>query len=222
MSILSFDIGIKNLAYCLLCKDTQEIKDWGIINISCDDNCQYINTKGIACDKSAKHQTTWFENEIHLCPSHTKLKKYTPPLKKKFKKIKTNNSIYNIGRKMIEKLDELFSDIELNEIIVENQPSLKNPTMKSIQMMVYTYFLINNENANLEMINARNKLKVYNGPKIDCEIKDKYKKNKYLAIKYCHHMIKENEDKFIQLYNESKKKDDLADCYLQGIYYINK
>ena len=123
---------------------------------------------------------------------------------------------------MIEKLDELFSNTELNEVIVENQPSLKNPTMKSIQMMVYSYFLIKYENANLEMINARNKLKVYNGPKIECEIKDKYKKNKYLAIEYCHHMIKENEDKFIQLYNESKKKDDLADCYLQGIYYILK
>ena len=36
MSILSFDIGIKNLAYCQLCSNNK-ILDWGIINISCDD-----------------------------------------------------------------------------------------------------------------------------------------------------------------------------------------
>ena len=54
---------------------------------------------------------------------------------------------------------------------------------------------------------------------------DKYKINKYLAIKYCGNMIKENEKidkKFHELYDSSKKKDDLSDSYLQGIYYIEK
>ena len=44
----------------------------------------------------------------------------------------------------------------------------------------------------IQMINARNKLKVYKGPKIDCDIKDKYKRNKTLAIQYCDYMIKNN------------------------------
>jgi hypothetical protein len=35
-------------------------------------------------------------------------------------------------------------------------------------------------------------------------------------------MITEEEQKFIDLYNDSKKKDDLSDSYLQGIYYLNK
>ena len=38
-------------------------------------------------------------------------------------------------------------------------------------------------------------------------------------------MIEENEKidkKFHELYDSSKKKDDLSDAYLQGIYYINK
>ena len=77
------------------------------------------------------------------------------------------------------------------------------------------------------MINARNKLKVYKGPDIitpyDNDKKNKYKQNKYLAIKYCKYMIENNEkiDKtFIELYDSSKKKDDLSDSYLQGIYYI--
>ena len=48
MVILSFDIGIKNLAYCTLCKDTQNIKQWGILNISCDEVCTHISSKGIS------------------------------------------------------------------------------------------------------------------------------------------------------------------------------
>ena len=27
---------------------------------------------------------------------------------------------------------------------------------------------------------------------------------------------------FIDLYNNSQKKDDLADCYLQGVFWDNK
>ena len=78
----------------------------------------------------------------------------------------------------------------------------------------------------LEMINARNKLKVYKGPVVLCPYentkKNRYKINKYLAIKYCEAMIVEEDDKFKDLYNKSKKKDDLSDSYLQGIYYLNK
>ena len=35
-------------------------------------------------------------------------------------------------------------------------------------------------------------------------------------------MILEEDQEFIDLFTESKKKDDLADAYLQGIYYIDK
>ena len=33
MNILSFDVGIKNLAYCKLNKD-QKVMDWNIINLN--------------------------------------------------------------------------------------------------------------------------------------------------------------------------------------------
>ena len=214
MNILSFDIGIKNLSFCLLDKSTKRIVDWGIINISCDKLCQHINTKNKCCDKSA----TFLHGETLLCSSHSKLKQYP----NKCKKIKSENSIYNVGKKMVEELDKYPLFLDCEDVIVENQPSLKNPTMKSIQMMVYSYFLIKGKCERLEMINARNKLKVYNGPKIQCDIKDKYKQNKFLAIEYCKKMITNEENKFIELYTNSKKKDDLADSYLQGIYYINK
>ena len=132
-------------------------------------------------------------------------------------------------KELVKAFDELnLKNRNILSVIVENQPSLKNPTMKSIQMMVYTYFLINgvcNSDSTikeLEMINARNKLKVYNGPEIKCDITERYKRNKWLAVKYCDYMIQNEKDEFIELFEESKKKDDLSDSYLQGIYYICK
>ena len=35
-------------------------------------------------------------------------------------------------------------------------------------------------------------------------------------------MIEEEYQKFKDLYNKSKKKDDLSDSYKQGIYFLNK
>ena len=102
MKILSFDIGIKNLSFCLLNND-KHIEDWGIINISCDPNCQHINTKNNKCDSSASIIHFNDDNtEMLLCNSHSKLKQYP----NKTKKLKTNNSIYNVGNKLIEELSE--------------------------------------------------------------------------------------------------------------------
>ena len=58
------------------------------------------------------------------------------------------------------------------------------------------------------MINARNKLKAYTGPKIECDIKDRYKRTKFLGIEYCKHMIQESnqDDQWIDLFLNSKKK----------------
>ena len=47
MKVLSFDVGIKNLAYCLLDDKDNTIEDWGILNISIDPQCQHVNNKNI-------------------------------------------------------------------------------------------------------------------------------------------------------------------------------
>ena len=45
MSVLSFDIGIKNLCFCELNKDG-EILDWSIVNISNDVACEHKMKNG--------------------------------------------------------------------------------------------------------------------------------------------------------------------------------
>ena len=221
MKILSFDVGIKNLAYCLL-NDTK-IEDWGILNISIEKECNHINNKNKCCDKTATFKN---DESFHLCTSHKLLKCYKDLKLKKIPKQK--NNILMIGKRMVKILDDHPNFLNVNIVLIENQPALKNPTMKTIQMLLYSYFLIRgimidtNSIQNMEMVNARNKLKVYKGTPIKCDIKDKYKKNKYLAIQYCGQMIHTDSDKFQKLFNESKKKDDLADSYLQGIYWLEK
>lgn len=227
MKILSFDVGIKNLAFCLIDNEKDTIEDWGILNISYEECCQHRNQKtGIQCDKTAKFTTS---NNLFLCSSHKNLKAY------KIEKCKTipkkQNPTLLVGKKMIEELNKKSNFLNVNTVLIENQPALKNPTMKTIQMLVYSYFLINgvtNDDSmidNIEMINARNKLKAYNGPEIKCTITNKYKKTKFLGIEYCKYMISENKDinqKFRDLFDKSKKKDDLSDSYLQGMYWLKK
>ncbi len=225
MKILSFDVGIKNLAYCLLESDNRSILDWGILNISVDPVCDH-KMKDRSCDKSAKKMIK--DTGFKLCTSHTKIKLYKDQKLRNIPKL--DNPMLSLGKQIIKTLDGKANFLEADIVCIENQPALKNPTMKSVQMILYSYFLIEGVTTlktmkDIQMINARNKLKVYDGPKIECDIKDKYKKNKFLAIKYCDIMIKENQhidEKFHKLYDESKKKDDLSDAYLQGIYYIQK
>ena len=221
MKILSFDVGIKNLSFCLL--NNGVIEDWGILNICTDDVCDHCSKDGKQCDKSAKFVD---KDGFKVCPGHSKLKSYSD---KKFKKVsKKDNPMLDQGKCIVENLQKKDNFLDVDLVVIENQPALKNPTMKSIQMIIYSYFLIKgvtNDSSkvkNIEMINARNKLKAYKGPVVPCIIKDKYKKTKFLGIEYCKHMINESEQdkKFINLFINSKKKDDLADSYLQGMYVL--
>jgi len=158
---------------------------------------------------------------MKLCTSHIKLKSYKDCKMNNIKKI--DNNMFHLGKNIIRLLDEKKHFLESEVVIIENQPALKNPTMKSIQMILYSYFLMKETIKDIQMINARNKLKAYKGPKIQCDIKETYKKNKFLAIKYTDIMIRENDKidkKYHTLYDTSKKKDDLSDAYLQGIFFI--
>ena len=219
MKILSFDVGIKNLSFCLL-KD-EVIEDWGILNICTDDVCDHCSKDGKRCDKSAKFMC----DDFQVCSAHKKLKQYSD---KKFKKIpKQKDHMLEQGKQIVTILQENPHFLQVDKVVIENQPALKNPTMKTIQMIVYSYFLMNgitNQDSKIEdiqMINARNKLKAYTGPVIPCDIKDKYKRTKFLGIQYCLSMIINQSDQWINLFTTSKKKDDLSDAYLQGVYVLN-
>ena len=195
--ILSFDIGIKNLSYCVMYKDETydsinknniKIVDWGIIQLIEDG----VKCKGVPLDKI----TTTLYNKLH----------------------------------------NIFIDYDISKVLLENQPVLKNPVMKSIQMIIYGYFayeknIMGREIEYIKLINASNKLKLgknlkeINNSEDILKIKSKYTRNKKLAIIYTNYFLKErliveDHEKYNDIFNNHKKKDDLADAFLQGLYFI--
>ena len=101
MKLLSFDVGIKNLAYCQLDTSNKNILDWGIINISIDPTCDHIH-KGKCCDKTATKIIK--SSGLKLCTSHTKLKSYKDTKMNNIKKI--DNSMFHLGKNIVKLLDE--------------------------------------------------------------------------------------------------------------------
>ena len=249
MIYLGWDIGIKNLSYCLLDSE-KNIMDWNIIDLTnrVDYICHAKKADGNVCGKNANY----VHNNSCFCKTHSKKLEGVKDLykcsfcnKNSFFRHKSEPVFYckkhnvedsieiinvknvakfplqNIGRIMYEKLDKLPNLLEADHVVIENQPVLKNPTMKSVQMLLYSYFLMKNKNVELHFISASSKLKFKVNSdeikKIKSGKKTKYQKNKMLAIEYCEHFIGESE-----FFKSHKKRDDLADSYLLTRYFIEK
>ena len=189
--LLSFDIGIKNLAYCILKYNAEDNSDITIIK--------------------------W--NIIPLLDKNEKCKGF--PLDE-------------LTKRMYEQLNKEFYSYDIDIVLLENQPVLKNPVMKSVQMILFSYFqyqkiMLNREIKLIKFINAGNKLKVgrnFNEINYNAEInaiKSKYTRNKKFAILYTDKILIDRlkDSKNNEYFNKHKKKDDLADAFLQAIYYID-
>tara|TARA_B100001248_G_scaffold248331_1_gene220541 strand:- start:711 stop:1445 length:735 start_codon:yes stop_codon:yes gene_type:complete len=244
MKILSWDIGIKNLSYCFLEKKDNDIliKDWNIINLEDEIPVSICNAKcknGNNC--SSKSVFFSKDKKIGYCRTHYKKLENLKDYKEKKKVKKKKEDLINIGSKLINELNNRFDNtLELDNVLLENQPSLKNPTMKSIQMIIYSYFLINGYTIepkyikHIQMISATQKNKFCNEycktndtiekPKT----KSSYNNAKKLAILVTQDILEKkqfnniNPSDYIDFFKENKKKDDLADSYLQGLQYLLK
>tara|TARA_B100000900_G_C20533090_1_gene697155 strand:- start:445 stop:1248 length:804 start_codon:yes stop_codon:yes gene_type:complete len=128
-------------------------------------------------------------------------------------------NLIDLGINLKKEFNELFTDIDLHNIdiiILENQISPIANRMKTIQGMIAQYFIDCN-NYNIEFMSAANKLKLFNNNK-----KTTYSERKKLGIKYTQELLlKKNMISHLEYFNKNNKKDDLADCLLQGIYYLS-
>lgn len=233
MLILSFDVGIKNLAYCLLeydpNKKTKLIRKWDIINLSyydCPDpDINYLlgNYKSMRINElkesMSKYKLPTGQKKPELLRTLEKYLIQKGYLKKKM-------SIQDTGLVMVSKLDQLTFLKEAQLVLIENQPSLKNPVMKSVQMLLYSYFLIRGmvdlkQVSDIKLISASNKLKKCNSIEKFKDRSKSYKDRKKLAIDYCYYLLEELEPiEQKNYFSGNCKKDDLADCYLQAMYYL--
>ena len=149
-------------------------------------------------------------------------------------KTASETDLITVGRNMTKKLEELDHP-GITHVIIENQISTIATRMKTIQGMLTQYYIMKGI-PNIEFISSFNKLKAFskassdsskntekkeNNEKTD---KDKYKERKADGIAICTKFLDENPllTPWKQTFEESKKKDDLADCFLQGLLFIRK
>ena len=170
------------------------------------------------------------------CNQHLKVVQTHDPfeiyeIKKDKKELVREISILTLSKRLFQHLESL-GDILLNvdEIIIENQPVLKNPTMKTIQILLYSYFIMNGilkeKVKNIHFFSASKKLEAFDD--VDnkifntlSHITNQYQINKKLAVLYTNEMIK-NDIKWFKFFNTHSKKDDLSDAYLTNCYFIDR
>ena len=272
MKVLSIDVGIKNLAFCLFDKayGSQHftITKWDIIDISeqgdiekcivydknktcinqakfktCDNKCYCVkHSKKQAMQIPTSEQSTTFINKQKITKLYEIADKHCIKYENKMKKadlvklindyISTNYfqkiesvkasdvNLFNIGLNIKKKFNKLFeNEGTIDYVIIENQISPIATRMKTIQGMIVQYFIMSNVTVeNVEFISASNKLK-------DFDIKDKttYSERKKLGIEKCLEMITTDFrfHEHIDYFNKHKKKDDLSDSFLQGLWFLN-
>jgi hypothetical protein len=201
--------------------------------------CKYIKSDGTECGKVSKYAHINGPNNFHYCTVHyksvlnKKIKEFSPqPIKNLIvRKYPTDKLQINLIKKLDE-LSEHFAKLNIQEVIIENQPSQKNPKMKSISNTLFDYFLIRGyidkiHHMDIQLVRfmcPSNKLKVNNDNTIEVfkankDDKKKYKLTKTLSIQYTKQLLNcdEKQLEYLDLY---KKKDDMCDAYLQGRYYL--
>lgn len=140
--------------------------------------------------------------------------------------------LVSIGRKMREVFDlALTNHKDITHVIIENQISPLANRMKTIQGMLSQYFIMVYDSIIIDFISSANKLKIFTAnskDKVDVELQtesQKYKSHKKDGVYYSQQVLDNNtwisNNKWNSIF-ESKKKDDLADCFLQGLWYLIK
>lgn len=268
MKILSIDVGIKNLAYCLFYvkqDKTLEIDSWDVLNVG-------ENTVAPTCDgiqkskKPCTHLSKYFFNNTYYCKTHAKSSSYIIPsaqykeskiVKQKIGEVKqfcsshmldvsqckvkkdfievvkkffatrvmqpvvsnkaSELDLVTIGKKMASSFDDIFSKHKIDLVLIENQISPIANRMKTIQGMISQYFIMRDVEK-IEFVSSSNKLKAYLGGSKKLSYSDRKKK----GIEVIHTIANSNVflSSWIDFFNKHKKKDDLADSFLQGLWYM--
>ena len=138
--------------------------------------------------------------------------------------------LVTIGRNIQHRFDDILCDylLTIDTIIIENQIGPIANKMKTIQGMLSQYFIMKNNNISIDFISATNKLKDFialeKEKEKEKEKKEKmdYKERKKMGIQICSNFVT-NDARFSSwntFFSKHQKKDDLSDCFLQGMWYI--
>jgi len=264
MRVLSIDIGIKNMAVCLLESDDAKsfnILQWDVFNLCGTPPICKCFTQRKKQTKMCNKRASYEKDGVFYCKIHAKKTDYIiPSLDTKINKLNLKDLIvlsnkYNIStiepirkKTVFCELDKYIKNNSFNVIIepkanemslidvgvaitdvftkqltldkidcviIENQISPLANRMKTIQGMVAQYFIMKDIH-NIHFISAMNKLKQFTRKKMT------YKERKKYGIDITSEMLKKNSENadWVNAFEKHKKKDDLADSFLQGLWFL--
>lgn len=235
MSVMSVDVGLKNLAICVMSKQPDAsspvIHFWKVMDILTP-----ISDQGRTCHM-CKNQATYkcsggdgVTEIVYCCKRHCIKGSTTNKILNK--KVK-DYLLQDIAKYVLFAVENLweseFKDVceSIDKVLIELQPRVNNK-MKFVSHLVYGKIVelfvksrsaLGKKPPVIRFVTASRKLKNWNGPHVPCHLKGDYARRKYLSVKYTEWYIsnlldEQQRDTWSGFYETSKKKDDLADCFL--------
>ncbi len=234
MLIASFDVGVKNLAFCVMRYDADAPsgRQFPIIEWNCFDLtesidgfsskiCSAFKGNGQPCALGAKIIT---DEGVCYCGTHNPDKeRYKPVAAKKV----AGMTYEKMGNALMDRLDALKHIWDQVDHVIIEQQFNKNRKMIFLSAIIFAYFMQSGQRKedskikHVKFASSRNKLLVYDGPAIlERTRKGDKDHRKWIAVKHCEWLVREDKEHLDFLHRYPKKKDDLSDCFLQGADYL--
>ena len=193
--------------------------------------CVGITKKGEICGKKSKY----INKKEFYCKTHCPKDKNIKEIKKR--KNKKNRNPFEYAIRIKEELDKRPELINVDIVLIENQPALVNPIMKTVQMILFSYFSFKHSKETPFIVKNRNAKRKEKLPFLDPDwensqykkdyeerisnIKSKYTKRKLLCYYYSLLCLESSPEMKEFLFNHSKK-DDLTDSFLMCVDWFQR
>lgn len=191
--ILGVDIGMRNMALCLLDAATCQVVFFDVLDILLQRSILHLDNLS---DRQAR---------------------------KLDKKCSKKASVYELIEGVVQTLKNVqsFNDgmQHLCHVVIENQPHFKLPHMKNISVAVHTFYSTILPECMVEYMQPLSK---FSGLGIDKKRLDKYAARKKMAVQCCRERLEHYGDaRGMAQLALFKKKDDVADAYLLALRGVN-
>lgn len=234
--VCCIDVGIRNLSICIISSE-YEILLWNVYNVleSDDHTCNGMFKNGKICGRNCTMKYKDSKNvngnnvTIYTCKSHFPKDIKQTRLNTFKKKNVKDYLMQDIAKAIIRKMDEICLDPvfdKVTSIFLELQPKINRKAVFASDilygMLVSKYI---DTCVPIRHVSARKKLRLYDGPVLECRLKGAYAKRKWTSIQHVDFFLKtkfppEQMEKWLNVFIGHKKQDDMSDALLYCIHAL--
>ena len=200
MIILGCDVGVRNLGISLIkfnADSTPPNVIWaGVLDIDPDPRCQVCQCKAKVSQGSSC-----------FCLRHHDKETKSKKIKRKKK------SIFELATSLYEMLDRYPCFVTADEVALENQPCSLNPHLKTVQILLFAYF-VRAGVPKVQSVAASHKFKV-----TTLTMPKEYSARKKLSIHLARVWLAKHSPNDLETFELCRKKDDYADALLISCWW---